>query len=441
MRLIPNGLLLAVFAGGVAFAAISCRDVVNPMVAVHPELRNVEGPLPHGITYAIGAGATNASPSYGGLTAFTGVTIPPGAVGRIWGSGDLTLTENPNCDGVSWGDMTSPVTPAGGIFGWGGVILSLPPDNFGIGWHGSNPNEFVWHLTNIDSISQPLMATRRGIQGECPLKDGAPGPPFDFYIAGSTTLTIDVLGVNVTASPNSVQPGEVVNFAAAPINFTPIAITWLYDTAAYQTQIEVISCAYQSTCAYVPPSSGRMQVCVNDEQSYNFCGVSPPITATAWIDGAPPCRAKVVAHYTRISLRYDSTDQYHTDPHMGQDYADSTGTPEFSADSGTVLYRGWAKSGGWAVAVRSAKPDARGLLLDSYYYHLTAGSFSVVEGQPVSAGQLLALSDDSGKWPNGKPSSHGPHVHFEQHKQTPGKGVFPNKGKNYRETGVQPCTF
>ena len=100
---------------------------------------------------------------------------------------------------------------------------------------------------------------------------------------------------------------------------------------------------------------------------------------------------------------------------MGQDYADTTGTPVFSADSGRVIYSEWAGRSGYAVAVRSAKADARGLLLDSYYYHLKQGSLALLDGQPVSAGQFLALSDDSGKWANGKPSSHGPHVHFEIH--------------------------
>ncbi len=235
-------------------------------------------------------------------------------------------------------------------------------------------------------------------------------------------------------------------FDAAPINFTRKAeISWTFDTLAYAPQIDVVECNNQPVCNYAPPHSGRMQVCMYDEENSGVCDESQQLTIAPWINGAPACRAKV-ANYTRVSLKYDSTDQYHSDPHMGQDYATPTGTPVYSADSGTVIYADWAGSSGFAVAVRSAKPDARGLILDTYYYHLEENSILVHRYQSVSTGQQLALSDDSGKWPNGTPSSHGPHVHIEQHTPTPGKEAFPIKDAkghyhNDRRTGVVPCTF
>ena len=127
---------------------------------------------------------------------------------------------------------------------------------------------------------------------------------------------------------------------------------------------------------------------------------------------------------------------------MGQDYADSTGTPVFAADTGKVIYAGWAGRSGYTVAVSSALPDPRGLFLDSYYYHVKEGSIVVDRNQPVSAGQLLAKVNDSGETKEGKKTSFGSHLHFEQHTPTPGKGAFPvPPGHNDRKTGVQPCTF
>jgi murein DD-endopeptidase MepM/ murein hydrolase activator NlpD len=92
--------------------------------------------------------------------------------------------------------------------------------------------------------------------------------------------------------------------------------------------------------------------------------------------------------------------------------------------------------------VRSALPDARGLFLDSYYYHLKQGSIVVAWYQKVSAGQFLGKVNDSGEDKAGNKTSWGSHLHFEQHTPTPGKGAFPvAPGNNDRKTGVQPCTF
>jgi len=442
-----NSAVVAILTAGVALGGTSCSDALDPVRSLVPSIRKVEGPLPYGITYSVGAGATNASPSYGGLPyASTGVSVPPGAVARVHASGDLTLTENSECQGVFWGDMTSPVTPHGGVNGFGKVNVNFSTSlDWGTDWRGSTPDEYYIHLTNSeDTIPLALMANRKGIQGECwvPPTD-PPVTTFDFYIGGSTTLTIDVLGVNVTASTTNVQPGQSVNFAAAPINFTRKAeISWSFDTLAYYPQIDVVSCNNQPTCNYAPTKSGRMQVCMYDEQSYPICDESPQVTVAAWINGAPPCRAKPVASYTRISLQYNSTDLHHTEPHMGQDYADSTGTPVFSADTGTVIYADWAGRSGYTVAVRSALPDPRGLFLDSYYYHLKEGSIVVARDQKVAAGQFLAKVNDSGETKAGVKTSWGSHLHFEQHTPTTGKGAFPvPPGKNDRKTGVQPCTF
>jgi murein DD-endopeptidase MepM/ murein hydrolase activator NlpD len=174
-----------------------------------------------------------------------------------------------------------------------------------------------------------------------------------YYISGVTNLVIDILGVSMTASSSGVQPGEAVNYSGTPINFSPATqISWFFDSPDF-ARINVVGCSNQTVCSYSPPRTGSMLVCMYDEENYGICGGPRQVTVAAWIDGAPPCRAKVVASYTRISLKYDSTDQYHNDPHMGQDYADSTGTPVFSADTGTVIYAGWGAALGtqWRYVV------------------------------------------------------------------------------------------
>ena len=449
MRLTPNWLVIASIAGGLVIAIIGCTDVLQPRPGLQPRPRFVQGPLPHGITYSVGAQSTNVASLYGAMPyAAIGVSVVPGAIARIRASGDLTLTENPVCQGVFWGDLRSPISPAGGIQNWGRVDVNFDNSlDWGTQWGTSSVSQFVIHLQNSDTVAHSLMTQREGIQGECNIPGSNPAAStFDFYISGATTLSVDVLGTNVAASATNARPGDSVSFAATAINFNPAAeISWTFDTLAFYPQIDVVSCNNQLACTYAPPKTGRMQACLHDEDGSAICSESPQVTVSRWINGAPPCRAKV-ADYTRISLKYDSVDQYHSEPHMGQDYATSRGTPVYSADSGTVIYARWAGAAGYTVAVRSAKPDPRGLILDTYYYHLDSGSVVVNYHQPVSAGQQLARSDNSGKFSDGKPSSHGEHVHIEQHTPTPGKEAFPIKDAkghyhNDRKTAVVPCTF
>jgi murein DD-endopeptidase MepM/ murein hydrolase activator NlpD len=330
------------------------------------------------------------------------------------------------------------------------VLVNLATSlDFQTQWRAAIGGGYVAYMEGYDSTPTPIMAWRNGGLGVACVTHGPNDPPtpsvFAYYISGVTNLVIDILGVSMTASSSSVQPGEAVNYSGAPINFVRAAhISWFFDSPDF-ARIDVVGCSNQTVCSYTPPRTGSMLVCMYDEENYGICGQPRQVSVAAWINGAPPCRAKV-ANYTRISLAYADTDANHKDPHMGQDYATPTGTQVLSADSGTVIYADWAGTSGFAVAVRSARPDARGLILDTYYYHLKENSILVHYHQSVSAGQQLALSDDSGKWPDGTASSHGPHVHIEQHTPTPGKEAFPIKDirghyHNDRKTAVVPCTF
>jgi murein DD-endopeptidase MepM/ murein hydrolase activator NlpD len=447
MRLKPNWLAIASVAGGVALVTASCTDIINPRPSpVGPRVLHVEGPLPHGITYILGAPPNNDFPAGGEVPwAWSGANSLPGTIARIHATGEISLSLNPHCYDDPWPEKTNPVPISGEALSEGKVLVNPSTAlDFPTWWGAAPDGGNVSYIQTADTT--PIMISRHGGLGAyCgTYPPGGPYTPseFAYYISGSTTVVIDILATTVTASLTNIQPAQPVNFSAAPINFSPAAeISWTFDTLAYNPQIEVVSCNNQPVCLYAPPRSGRMQVCMHVDQAFPVCGESLQVTVAPWINGAPPCRAKPVTSYTRISLKYDSTDLHHTEPHMGQDYADSTGTPVFSADSGKVIYAGWAGRSGYAVAVRSALPDPRGLLLDTYYYHLKSGSIVVNWNQPVSAGQFIAKVNDSGESKDGTKTSFGSHLHFEQHTQTPGKGAFPLAGFNDRKTRVQPCTF
>jgi hypothetical protein len=154
----------------------------------------------------------------------------------------------------------------------------------------------------------------------------------------------------------------------------------------------------------------------------------------------PPCSSKPLTSYDRVSDEFDVVDPpTHKDAHTGRDYSVLTHSEVYAQDSGTIVFKGPAKSAGYALVLRSALPDTRGLLLDSYFFHLEAAAPGIHEGSVVSAGQLIAFSDDSGV-------STGPHLHFEQHIQAFWPGL-PDPRTPWpwhhapRMTVVVPCTF
>ena len=84
--------------------------------------------------------------------------------------------------------------------------------------------------------------------------------------------------------------------------------------------------------------------------------------------------------------------------HTGIDIAVPEGTPVRAAASGTVTFAGWHEGFGVLVVID------HGNGYESYYGHLS--KLLVSEGQRVSAGDVIALSGNTGL-------STGPHLHFE----------------------------
>ncbi len=106
-------------------------------------------------------------------------------------------------------------------------------------------------------------------------------------------------------------------------------------------------------------------------------------------------------HGYRVSSKYGNR----SDPfsrkaafHSGTDMAAPHGSSVYSAGDGVVIFSG--RNGGYGKVVKIK--HAGGLI--SFYAHLS--SYSVVKGQKVKAGSIIAKVGSSGR-------STGPHLHFE----------------------------
>ena len=163
---------------------------------------------------------------------------------------------------------------------------------------------------------------------------------------------------------------------------------------------------------------------------------------------APPaCKSPALTSYQLISSEFLSTDPvWHTWPHAGRDYKVNDHTPVYAPDSGTIVWNDSTGSAGYVVVLRSAVPDTRGQMLDSYFMHLEGAAPGITKGSVVHAGQQIAFSDNSGTKADGTASTSNPHLHFEQHQQATfpwaddPTSPFPS-GSTPLATLVVPCTF
>ncbi len=106
-------------------------------------------------------------------------------------------------------------------------------------------------------------------------------------------------------------------------------------------------------------------------------------------------------HGYRVSSKYGNRRDPITKTaafHSGTDMAAPHGNPVYSAADGVVIFVG--RNGGYGKVVKIK--HAGGLI--SFYAHLS--SYSVVKGQKVKAGSIIAKVGSSGR-------STGPHLHFE----------------------------
>ena len=99
-----------------------------------------------------------------------------------------------------------------------------------------------------------------------------------------------------------------------------------------------------------------------------------------------------------ISSRFGARSRIRSSAHTGLDIATATGTPVFSAASGTVTFSGWKGSYGYLMVVTHSNG------VQTYYGHCSKLYYSA--GASVSQGQTIAAVGSTG-------NSTGPHLHFE----------------------------
>jgi len=128
------------------------------------------------------------------------------------------------------------------------------------------------------------------------------------------------------------------------------------------------------------------------------------------------------AEFKRISSGF-STNRFHpvlktNRPHLGIDYAASTGTPIMATGDGTVIRAGRWGTYGIAVAIRHPKG------VETRYAHMSRLAKGIVSGVRVHQGQVIGYVGATGL-------AAGPHLHYEFIKN--GRHVDPRSAVKYGE--------
>lgn len=126
---------------------------------------------------------------------------------------------------------------------------------------------------------------------------------------------------------------------------------------------------------------------------------------------------KAPLKYSRISSRFSNSRLHPVlkirRPHHGVDYAAPSGTPVFSVGSGTVIARGYQKSGGGNYV--KIKHNS---VYTTVYMHLQGFAKGINVGKQVSQGELIGYVGKTGL-------ATGPHLDFRFYKN--GQAVDPLK--------------
>jgi len=103
--------------------------------------------------------------------------------------------------------------------------------------------------------------------------------------------------------------------------------------------------------------------------------------------------------------------------HTGTDYAAPLGTPIHAVADGTVEYVGIGKDGRSSMLV-ILRHEVGGQTVYSWYVHMYKDGIHVVEGQKVTAGDVIAEVGNN-------VNATGPHLHFEIHLDDQGTTTDP----------------
>lgn len=128
-------------------------------------------------------------------------------------------------------------------------------------------------------------------------------------------------------------------------------------------------------------------------------GVMPAATVAPRTRQMTPNAGTVTASGQFVWPSYGTITQRFSWYHPGLDIANSTGTSNVAADSGSVIYAGWDGTGYGNMVLIDHGNGYR-----TRYGHLS--QISVISGQTVGRGQLIGKMGSTGR-------STGPHTHFE----------------------------
>lgn len=117
-------------------------------------------------------------------------------------------------------------------------------------------------------------------------------------------------------------------------------------------------------------------------------------------NGPVPATATVTSYFGSQELGLRS------DPHRGMDFSVPVGTPVYAAADGVVdsVIPNDGDGGNVVILLHPDLTNITGYVVKTAYLHLSA--FKVKEGDGVTAGDVIALSGNTGH-------STGPHLHFE----------------------------
>jgi hypothetical protein len=265
-------------------AMLACGDVSSPSSLASLKPHELLAPLPATTSLDVPAGPTSWGGGYGPATV---VPVAGGAVARVVARGSLTFSLNTACDPGGWPSAPlAPLGPNGQTNHEGHVSVNLTGDNTFTDWLNYNSGDSLWivYKSNDGASSRDIIAERRSFETNGICSTGGPTPTYTFWynVSGSNALTIDVLGVDISLSSETIIQGQPVTATASALNFAGHQISWSYDTAQYKPQIQLPSCANNLTCNYSPTRQGQFRVCMLDEYNfYSICGAANPLSIAA----------------------------------------------------------------------------------------------------------------------------------------------------------------
>jgi murein DD-endopeptidase MepM/ murein hydrolase activator NlpD len=140
-------------------------------------------------------------------------------------------------------------------------------------------------------------------------------------------------------------------------------------------------------------------------------GAQTGVTTTTTQPAPPPAQPAANVEQQKLTLVWPSDFKVYTQKfglrpefyskfglpgHEGVDIRAPNGTNVYACADGVVILVGWRKAGhpyGYSVRIRHKRVDGE---YETIYAHLTENSAKVKEGDTVTAGQLIALADNTG---------------------------------------------